>query len=325
VFFRTKSEKTKDKAIKRAKGAGGTAAAAGGKAGDSIRLGASSLLHSVSAAVSPRAEAVADSARERTAEARGRAAKGSAEARDRASKARDRAMTGLDKGVDKAVPKAQEGVAGVGPKVDQARDAIVDDLLPRIQEMIGSVQSAKDDLLSRQDGPVAVVTGSPKKPARKGGFLMTLGLLAAVGAAVAYFLSQKSKSDDTDPWAGSSDRPIGGAPGVDTQVRQTVGSTQEPPLAQDQPRTDTGGATASVGAPSSGTTTGDTVSQGAPLVETTGPDRASESAPAVDPVAASAPSEQDPEIRMIDVDDMDDVPGTDPDARDNEDDDRPPA
>jgi hypothetical protein len=39
VFFRTKSEKTKDKAIKRAKGAGGTAAAAGGKAGDSIRLG----------------------------------------------------------------------------------------------------------------------------------------------------------------------------------------------------------------------------------------------------------------------------------------------
>lgn len=315
MFFRTKSEKTKDKAIKRAKGAGGAAAAAGGKAGDSIKLGASSLLHSVSEAVSPRAEAVADSARERTAQARGRAAKGSAQARDRAAKARFRAMTGLDKGVDKAVPKAQEGVAGVGPKVDQARDAIVDDLLPRIQEMIGSVQSAKDDLLSRQDGPVAVVTGSPKKPASKGGFLMTLGLLAAVGAAVAYFLSQKSDSADTDPWAGPSDRPIGGAPGVDTQVRNTITSTDEPPLVQDRVGTDTAGPSASVGATGTSTTAAEPVSQGAPTAQAKEPDTASQGAPAVATTAASALSEQDPAIRMIDVDD---VPGTDDDARDSD-------
>lgn len=334
MFFRTKPEKARDKTLKRlkdargdaakrgkdargkgakrAKAASGAAADATHRAGDTLALTASSMLHSVSDAVTPRAEAAADTVRDRTANARERAAAG-------ASHTRDRAIAGLDKGVDGAVPLAQKGVAGVGPKVDQARDTIVDDLLPRIQELLGSVQTSKDDLLSRQDGPVAVVTGSPKKPSRKGGFLIAFGLLAAIGAAVSYFQSQKSDSDDTDPWAGSSDRPIGGAPGVDTQVRDTI-TTQEPPLVQEQVGTQTAEAGASTDAMDV-ERTAEPTAQGTPTFERTSADTAAEGTPSVETAVAGAPSEQEPEIRMIDVDD---VPGTDVDARDN-DSDKPPA
>lgn len=278
MFFRTKSEKTKDKAVARAKGAGDAAVAAGSKAGDSIKLTAASLLHSVSEAVSPRAEAAAETVRDRSAEARNRAARG-----------RKRAVAGLDKGIDSAVPRAQEGVAHVAPKVDQARDAIVEDLLPKIQELIGSIQSGKNDLLRKQDGVVAAVTGAPKRQSRKGGVLLSVGLLAAIGAAVAYFLSQKSDNDDTDPWAAASDpsgeRPIGGAPGVDSQVRETLGTTTTP-NGSAAPATDP--------APSFA------------AAEPADPFAASTTAP----VATGL--ETEPAPRMLSDDD---VPGTDPDAR----------
>lgn len=311
MFSRSKSKKTKKKALKNAKGARAEAtkqarAARGdaakqakkgrrdavkqaknarsalvgsaGSAGQRARATGGSLAHSVSDAVGPRAEAAAGTVRDRTAVAR------------------ERAVAGFDRGVDGAVPRAKQGVASVGPKVDQARDAIVDDLLPRIQEMLGSVQVAKDDLLSRQDGPVAVVTGAPKKQRRKGGVLISLGLLAAVGAAVSYFLSQKSDSDDTDPWAGSNDRPIGGAPGVDTQVRES-GATEEPPLKEDvvghDEHSDTGTAAPGDGAGVDSEAT-DTVADGTPTTDT------------------GLSSDDEPEVRMLEVDD---VPGTDEDTR----------
>ncbi|MGI8946922.1 MAG: hypothetical protein ACR2FV_02880 [Ornithinimicrobium sp.] len=325
MFSRSKSKKTKKKALKNAKGARaeatkkaraargdatkqakkgrrdavkqaknvrGALVGSGSLAGHRARATGGSLVHSVSDAVGPRAQAAAGTVRDRTAVARERAAAG-------AASTRKRAVAGFDRGVDGAVPRAKEGVASVGPKVDQARDAIVDDLLPRIQEMLGSVQVAKDDLLSRQDGPAAVVTGAPKKQRRKGGVLISLGLLSAVGAAVSYFLSQKSDSDDTDPWAGSSDRPIGGAPGVDTQVRESGVTVEKPPLKEDAVGHDT---------TDSDTTDSDTTSEAAGL-----------DSEATDPVADGTPttetglsSDDEPQVRMIEVDD---VPGTDDDAR----------
>lgn len=225
MFFRTKSETARDRTFTRAHQAGGSAAAAGEHAGQSIRSLANSWMHGVSETVGPRAESVSASARERAAGA-------SALARERAGQARDRAMSGIDHGIDTAVPRAQESLAGVSPKIDQARDTLVEDLLPRLQQMLGSVQTTKDDVLSRQTGTVAAVTGAPKKPKRKGGLLLTLGLLAAVGAAVSYYLSQQSQDEAIDPWAGSGDRPIGGAPGVDAQVRGDLAETRAPVAAE---------------------------------------------------------------------------------------------
>lgn len=143
----------------------------------------------------------------------------------KAAAARDRAVHGLDRGIDAAVPRASEAIGGVAPKVDAAHDYIVDDVLPKLQEWLIGVQASKDDILSRQDGAAAAVTGTPKKRKRKGGVLLTFGLLAAVGAGIAWYLNQQQNAPKTDPWAGSTgSRPVGGAPGVDSQVRESLGS-----------------------------------------------------------------------------------------------------
>lgn len=273
MIFRTKSETARDRAVHRAHKAGGSAASAGEQAGESIKALAGSLVHSVSEAVGPRAEAASAVARERAHTASGVAKERSAVARERAALARDRAVSGLDHGIDSAVPRVQEGIAGVGPRIDSARDSLVEDLLPKLQELIGNVQTAKNDVLARQGGAVAVVTGAPKKRKRKGGVLLTLGLLTAVGAAITYYLSQQSEDEVTDPWAGTPERPIGGAPGVDSQVR--AGDT---------------------GAAAAGT-----------LAEGTAAGTA-----ATEPVASGEVATGDQQVEMIDVDD---VPGTDPDAR----------
>ncbi|MGB3829353.1 MAG: hypothetical protein WA962_11310, partial [Ornithinimicrobium sp.] len=161
-----------------------------------------------SAALERTADARAAAA-ERTADARAAAADRTADAREvakeRALHARDSAVSGLDRGVDAAVPAMQHGVDGVGDKVDVARDKIVDDLLPKLQELLGNVQASKDDALAKSSGKTAAITGAPKKHRKKGGLLITFGILAAIGAGVAYYLSQqKSTTDeDTDPWAGA--------------------------------------------------------------------------------------------------------------------------
>lgn len=137
-----------------------------------------------------------------------------------ATTARDRAVSSLDHGIDAAVPRAQQAVGHVGPRVDHARDVIVDDVLPKLQELLGQLQHSKDDVLTKKKGAVAVVTGVPKKRKRKGGGLLLLGLLAAAGAGVAYYLNEQKRHPKTDPWA--TEHHVGGAPGVDTQVRSQL-------------------------------------------------------------------------------------------------------
>jgi hypothetical protein len=219
VFHRkSKAEKARDVASERAHRAGKAAAKTRDKAaknarhaGKNVKQGTESLLDKVRDRYGDRAGAAAATAAGAAATAAGVAAT-----------ARDRAVSGLDHGIDSAVPKVEGAVAGVGPKVDHARDMIVDDLLPKISELLGGFQSAKDDFLSKQEGPVAVVTGAPKKRSRKGGLLLTLGVLAAIGAGIAYYLNQQQSRSKSDPWAGAPDRPIGGAPGVDSQVRDQL-------------------------------------------------------------------------------------------------------
>lgn len=250
-MFRTKSrtEKVKDAAADRADQVGGAAAAAKDRAVEAASHAASAARDTAAEwapVAKEKASTAAQVAADRTAGARSKAAAGAGalavtvlgalrdafdnkvaphtgavgeKVAEKTVAARDRAVAGIDHGIDVAVPKSQEAVAGVAPVVDHARDLINDEVLPRIQELLGHVQTAKDDLLAKQDGPIAAVTGAPKKKKRKGGTLIALGLLAAAGAGVAYYLNQQQNKPKDDPWA---QRPIGGAAGVDSQVRQTL-------------------------------------------------------------------------------------------------------
>lgn len=123
-----------------------------------------------------------------------------AAAREKAAETRARAAAGFDHGLETAVPRVQEGVAAVGPRVDRARDTINEDLLPRLQAMLDEVQAGKA-------GASAGTKAAAPKGKRKGGFLIALGVLAAAGAGVAYWLAQQSKAPATDPWA----QPVTGA------------------------------------------------------------------------------------------------------------------
>ena len=257
MFVRSKADKAKDKAAAkassqakktsaRAKKAGHAASVRGQRAKNSALSSASHTLHSASEAIKPRATAAAvaaaAAAKEGTETARAAALEHTEGAReiareragvafDKAGSARDSAVAGLDRGIDSAVPVMQHGVHGAGEKVDKARDVIVDDLLPKLEELLGKVQTSKDDLLAKQDGVTAVVTGAPKKAHRKGGVLIALGLLAAVGAGVAWYLSQQQKTtgDDTDPWAGTTDDGTGEVPAAataqDAAGREDAGSS----------------------------------------------------------------------------------------------------
>lgn len=224
MIFRTKSETAKDKAVARAQEAKVNTTEATEKAAESFRAAASSVLHSVSEAVAPRAEAASEAVKDRTAKAREVAADRAEEARstaadrtatyraaaaDRATSARNSAVSSMDKGIDSFVPRAQESIGNAGTAIDSAFDSahetLVNDVLPKLQELLGNVQTGKDDLLARTDGPIATVTGAPKaKNKRKGGALITFGVLAAVGAVVAYTVSQRKSEPEIDPWASSN-------------------------------------------------------------------------------------------------------------------------
>ncbi|WP_299518024.1 hypothetical protein [uncultured Serinicoccus sp.] len=119
---------------------------------------------------------------------------------------RDRAVSGVDHGIDVAVPRAQESIAGVAPAVDHVRDLINDELLPKIQQMLADMQVGKDRLLAQDEGVVAAVTGTPKPRKRRGGALITLGLLAAAGAGLAWWLAQQQRQPAADPWAAKETR-----------------------------------------------------------------------------------------------------------------------
>ncbi|MDO5739184.1 MAG: hypothetical protein Q4P07_03455 [Ornithinimicrobium sp.] len=201
---------------KKAAEAGGTVAALSAAARDkAVPLGeaakerAVSAGHSAAAAASHAGERLAEragplgeTAKEKAGLSAAVVAALAAAIREKAEHTRDRAVTGVDHGIDAAVPRVQDGVAAVGPKVDHLRDLINDELLPKLQSMIGDVQSGKDRVLAKDEGVVATLTGAPKSGrSKKGGVMIALGLLAAAGAGLAWYLSQQQRDAAADPWA----------------------------------------------------------------------------------------------------------------------------
>jgi hypothetical protein len=196
---------------KRSAAAGGSVAALAGVAGAK----ASDSAHRAAEAARERSSHAAGALRERTAPlgeaAAEKAGMGAAllaalaaAAREKAEETRIRAAAGVDHGIDVAVPRAQESVALVGSSVDHLRDVINEELLPKLQAMLGDVQANR--VLAKDDAVVATLTGETKAARnKKGGFLITLGLLAAAGAGLAWYLSQQQKSPAKDPWASTSD------------------------------------------------------------------------------------------------------------------------
>jgi len=97
-------------------------------------------------------------------------------------------------------------VSGLAPKVDTARDKIVDELLPRLTEAITAFATAsaaaKEEAISRGTGAAAVLSGdasaSPKHN-KKGRVLLILGLFAAAAAGAMAFMKRSAPKDD--PWA----------------------------------------------------------------------------------------------------------------------------
>lgn len=275
------------------------------KAVSSVGTVAGSVLHAVMDAfdekVAPKVEAAAETASSKTADVRQSARERGSDlahqakdkssdltsaAKEKATHARDRAVSGIDHGIDAAVPRGQEAVAAVGPKVDHARDVLVDDLLPRISEFLGNFQDAKNDVLSNKSAPLATLTGAPKKKSRKGGALILFGVAAAVGAAVAYYLNSQKKPA-TDPWA--TDHHVGGAPGVDAQVRATLADKQTATKGADSLSTGaTNSGTESTGTKSTSTKSTSTTGAGAAGAATTGAGTTSTSTPAA-PKASDTP------------------------------------
>lgn len=223
---RKAAEHTRAAADKRAEVAGGTLAALAGTASQSVADAATVAAGSAKEAGSSLAAKV--SSAELTEKARASAhSVGRAAAREKAEETRTRALLGVDHGLDAALPRASEGLAAVGPRVDHVRDVINNELLPKLQEMITEVQHGKDRLLTEQHGAVAALTGTPKKRRRKGRVLLTLGVLAAAGAGIAWYLDQQQRQGASDPWASQ-------AGGADPWASRTPTSSADP-LAEPAP------------------------------------------------------------------------------------------
>jgi hypothetical protein len=114
----------------------------------------------------------------------------------------------VEHGIEVAAPKLERAVEGLAPKVDTARDKIVDDLLPKVAEAIAAVAAASAaaranavDLTDRSGDALSVLKGEAvaKPRHRKGKVLLTLGILAAVAAAAAAFFKKSAPRED--PWA----------------------------------------------------------------------------------------------------------------------------
>lgn len=141
------------------------------------------------------AASVADQLRERVGPAAGRATEN----------AKEWARPRVEHGIGVAAPRMESVVTNLAPRVDTARDRIVDDLIPRIAEAISTWASAstavKDEAVTRSHGAAAVISGAAvasPKGGRKKQLLILLGLVGAAGAAVAAFMKQSAPKDD--PW-----------------------------------------------------------------------------------------------------------------------------
>jgi len=161
-----------------------------------------------SASLADGAATVAEQLRDRVAPALGQAAESAMEWGQPRVKAAGRwAKPRVEHGIEIAAPRLESAVSGLAPKVDLARDKIVDELLPRVTEAItawaAASAAAKDEVVSRSAGAVAVVSGdavaTPKRKKKKGKVMLTLSLLGAAAAGAAAFLKKSAPKDD--PWA----------------------------------------------------------------------------------------------------------------------------
>jgi hypothetical protein len=96
-------------------------------------------------------------------------------------------------------------VNGLAPKVDTARDKIVDDLIPRLAEAISAwadaSAAARDEVVSRGQGAAAVMSGdavATPKGKKKKRVLLVLGVLTAASAAAMAVMKKSAPKDD--PW-----------------------------------------------------------------------------------------------------------------------------
>jgi hypothetical protein len=118
--------------------------------------------------------------------------------------AREWARPHVDRGIEVAAPKLESAVQGLAPRVDTARDKIVDDLIPRVAEAISvwavASAAARDEALSRGQGAASVISGESVATPRhkKKRVLLAVGLLAAAGAAAMTVMRKSAPKDD--PW-----------------------------------------------------------------------------------------------------------------------------
>lgn len=114
----------------------------------------------------------------------------------KAAGARDWAAPRLESGLDAAAPKVQDAVQAIGPKVDSARDTLVDEVLPRISEALEALAGHRD-LSTRSSDAASALAGKPKR--RRGKVFLFLGVVAAA-AAIAVVLKDRLASRRDDPW-----------------------------------------------------------------------------------------------------------------------------
>ena len=106
---------------------------------------------------------------------------------------------GVDEGVDETASHLGSGIDAAADKADSAHSWVVDDLLPRIQEMVDHAVDAKDEAADK-DGMLSAFAGETvRKQPRKGGALMILGLALLGGAGYFWYTDQKRRQGD--PWA----------------------------------------------------------------------------------------------------------------------------
>jgi hypothetical protein len=152
---------------------------------------------------------IADTATTVSEQLRGRLAPAVAlKARDAKVWAAPRVERGVERGLEVAAPRVEHAVERVSPKVDAARDKLVEDLLPRLVVALNAAAAAGhaaseagDEVRHRTKGAAAVLSGdavAKRKRHRGRAFVLVTMLVAAIGAAVAAF---KSRSAKDDPWA----------------------------------------------------------------------------------------------------------------------------
>lgn len=139
--------------------------------------------------------------------ARPRVDQGVVAARGGIGSARTWAQPHVDRGIGAAAPRLGTAVQGLGPVVDKSRDKIVEDLLPRLSELIttlaASSTAARDEAVDRTTGAASVLSGESEAIPKGGGLKRVLGILALLSGVVAavFAVVQQRKAGDDDPWA----------------------------------------------------------------------------------------------------------------------------